>query len=451
MRVIIVGGNAGGATAAARLRRLRPDAEVVLVERGEYVSYANCGLLYYLQGVMKERSALFVETADSLRSKHGIDARIRTEAVSIDPADHTVTLRDLATRQTSIEHYDKLLLAMGAEPAFPQIPGIDSAGVVPLWSVPHMDAIAEMIAHGARSAVILGGGYVGCAASEALRERGLEVTLLEVTGQVLSFLDPDVAVYGREALEAHGIVVHAGATVTRFVHEGSHLTTVLADGHQFPSDFVVVCTGVRPASRIAREAGLAVGRTGGIVVSPSLRTSDPDVYAVGDVIEVQHAVTGEPVVLPLTGPAHKQARIAATNIANAGQGWSEQYSGTLGSTILKLYDLTCAATGANSRQLERRGIPFKSLLIHPLNHAEYYPGATPVHLKLLYGLDGKVLGAQAAGHEGVDKRIDVLATAISFGARVQDLDRLQLAYSPPFSSARDPINVAGSVADIRNP
>jgi NADPH-dependent 2,4-dienoyl-CoA reductase/sulfur reductase-like enzyme len=421
------------------------------VERGAYVSYANCGLLYYLEGVMKERSALFVETADSLRSKHGIDARIYTEAVSIDPAAHRVGLRDLATQQTSVEHYDKLLLAMGAEPVFPQIPGIDSAGVLPLWSVPHMDAIAEMIARGSRSAVILGGGYVGCAASEALHERGLEVTLLEVGGQILSFLDPDVALYGREELEAHGITVRTNTRVTQFVREGRQLTTMLDGGQHLASDFVVICTGVRPASRIARDAGLAVGRTGGIVVSPSLRTSDPDIYAVGDVIEVRHAVTGEPVVLPLAGPAHKQARIAAANIANTGQGWSDQYPGTLGSTILKLYDLVSAATGANSKQLERRGIPFKSLLIHPLNHAEYYPGATPVHLKLLYGLDSKVLGAQAVGREGVDKRIDVLATAISFGARVEDLDRLQLAYSPPFSSARDPVNIAGSVADIHNP
>lgn len=421
------------------------------MERGAYVSYANCGLLYYLEGVMKERSALFVETADSLRSKHGIDARIYTEAVSIDPAAHRVGLRDLATQQTSVEHYDKLLLAMGAEPVFPQIPGIDSAGVLPLWSVPHMDAIAEMIARGSRSAVILGGGYVGCAASEALHERGLEVTLLEVGGQILSFLDPDVALYGREELEAHGITVRTNTRVTQFVREGRQLTTMLDGGQHLASDFVVICTGVRPASRIARDAGLAVGRTGGIVVSPSLRTSDPDIYAVGDVIEVRHAVTGEPVVLPLAGPAHKQARIAAANIANTGQGWSDQYPGTLGSTILKLYDLVSAATGANSKQLERRGIPFKSLLIHPLNHAEYYPGATPVHLKLLYGLDSKVLGAQAVGREGVDKRIDVLATAISFGARVEDLDRLQLAYSPPFSSARDPVNIAGSVADIHNP
>ncbi|HOV49771.1 MAG TPA: FAD-dependent oxidoreductase [Candidatus Cryosericum sp.] len=451
MRVVIVGGNAGGATAATRLRRLRPDAEIVLVERGAYVSYANCGLLYYLEGVMKERSALFVETADSLRSKHGIDVRIYTEAVSIDPATHTVRLRDLTTQQTSVEHYDKLLLAMGAEPVFPHIPGIDSAGVVPLWSVPHMDAIADMIAHGARSAVILGGGYVGCAASEALHERGLEVTLLEVGEQVLSFLDPDVALYAQQELEAHGIAVRTDARATQVVRDGRQLATVLEDGQHLASDLVVVCTGVRPASRIARDAGLAVGRTGGIVVSPSLRTSDPDIYAVGDVIEVQHAVTGEPVVLPLAGPAHKQARIAATNIANRGQGWTEQYPGTLGSTILKLYDLTCGATGANSKQLERRSIPFKSVLIHPLNHAEYYPGATPVHLKLLYGLDGKVLGAQAVGHDGVDKRIDVLATAISFGARVEDLDRLQLAYSPPFSSARDPVNIAGSVADIHNP
>ena len=448
MRVLIVGGNAGGASVATRLRRLRPDVEVVLFERGQYVSYANCGLLYYLEGAIADRSALFVETADSLRSKHGIDIRLQSEVVGIDPGTHTITVRDTATDARSIEHYDKLVLAMGAEPVWPQIPGIDGANVIPMWSIPHMDRIAALVQGGARSAVILGGGYVGCAMAEALQERGLSATIVEAAAQTLSFVDPDIAVYAQQELEKHGVAVRLGQSVDRFTaRPGSGQTVVLASGDRIDTDFVVVAIGVRPASRIARDAGLAIGDSGGIAVSPSLRTSDPDIYAVGDVIEVTHTVSGAATVIPLAGPAHQQARIAAANIARVGGGWCEQYRGTQGSSILKLFDISCGSTGANSAQLRRRNIPFNSILIHPLNHAGYYPEASPIHLKLLYGSDGRVLGAQAAGREGVDKRIDVIATAIYFGAHVGDLDNLQLAYSPPFSSARDPVNVAGSVAE----
>lgn len=448
MRVLIVGGNAGGASVATRLRRLRPDAEVVLFERGQYVSYANCGLLYYLEGAIADRSALFVETADSLRSKHGIDIHLQSEVVGIDPGTHTITVRDTATDTRSIEHYDKLVLAMGAEPVWPQIPGIDGANVIPMWSIPHMDRIAALVRGGARSAVILGGGYVGCVMAEALQERGLSATIVEAAVQTLSFVDPDIAVYAQQELEKHGISVRLGQRVERFMaRTGSGQIVVLASGDRIDTDFVVVAIGVRPSSRIARDAGLAIGDSGGIAVSPSLRTSDPDIYAVGDVIEVTHTVSGAATVIPLAGPTHQQARIAATNIAGVGGGWSEQYRGTQGSSILKLFDISCGSTGANSAQLRRRNIPFDSILIHPLNHAGYYPEASPIHLKLLYGSDGRVLGAQAAGREGVDKRIDVIATAIYFGAHVGDLDNLQLAYSPPFSSPRDPVNVAGSVAE----
>jgi NADPH-dependent 2,4-dienoyl-CoA reductase/sulfur reductase-like enzyme len=331
---------------------------------------------------------------------------------------------------------------------WPQIPGIDGVNVIPMWSIPHMDRIAALIQGGARSAVILGGGYVGCVMAEALQERGLSATIVEAAVQTLSFVDPDIAVYAQQELEKHGIAVRLGQRVERFMaRTGSGQTVVLASGDRIDTDFVVVAIGVRPSSRIARDAGLAIGDSGGIAVSPSLRTSDPDIYAVGDVIEVTHTVSGAATVIPLAGPTHQQARIAATNIAGVGGGWSEQYRGTQGSSILKLFDISCGSTGANSAQLRRRNIPFDSILIHPLNHAGYYPEASPIHLKLLYGSDGHVLGAQAAGRKGVDKRIDVIATAIYFGAHVGDLDNLQLAYSPPFSSPRDPVNVAGSVAE----
>jgi len=448
MRVLIVGGNAGGASVATRLRRLRPDADVVVFERGQYVSYANCGLLYYLEGTIADRSALFVETADSLRSKHGIDVRLQSDVIGIDPSAHTITVRSTTTDARTTEHYDKLVLSMGAEPVLPQIPGIDAANVIPMWSISHMDRIAALLHGGAHSAVILGGGYVGCVMAEALHERGLSTTIVEEAAQTISFVDPDIAVYAQQELEKHGIAVRLGQHVERFsARAGGGQTVALAGGGGIDADFVVVAIGVRPLSRIARDAGLAIGDSGGIAVSPSLRTSDPDIYAVGDAIEVTHTVSGVAMAIPLAGPAHQQARIAAANIAGVGGGWSKQYPGTQGSSILKLFDISCGSTGANSAQLRRRNIPFDSILIHPLNHAGYYPDASPIHLKLLFGPDGRVLGAQAAGREGVDKRIDVIATAIYFGAHVSDLDNLQLSYSPPFSSARDPVNVAGSVAE----
>jgi len=447
MRVLIAGGNAGGASVATRLRRLRPDVEVVVFERGQYVSYANCGLLYYLEGTIADRSALFVESAESLRSKHGIDVRLQSEVVAMDPSAHMITVSNTATGTRGIEHYDKLVLAMGSEPIWPPIPGIDGENIIPMWSIPHVDRIAALIQGGARSAVILGGGYVGCLMAEALQKRGLNATIVEQAAQVISFLDPDIAVYAQQELEKQGISVRLGQHIERFgARAGGGQTAVLTGGEGINADFVVVAVGVRPLSLIARDAGLAIGDSGGIAVSPSLRTSDPDIYAVGDAIEVTHTVSGAAMAIPLAGPAQQQARIAAANIAGVGGGWSEQYAGTQGTSILKVFDIACASTGANSAQLQRRNIPFSSVLIHPLSHAGYYPGASPIHLKLLYGPDGRVLGAQAAGRDGIAKSIDTIATAIYFGAHVGDLDNLQLCYSPAFSSARDAVNVAGSVA-----
>lgn len=450
MRVLIAGGNAGGASVATRLRRLRPDTEVVIFERGEYVSFANCGLLYHIEGVIKDRASLFVETADSLRSKHGIDVRLQSEVVGISADAHTITVRNTATQARSVEHYDKLVLATGSESAIPGIPGVNAPDIIPMWSLPNMDKILEAISKGARSAVILGAGYVGCVMAEALVQRGLSVSVVESRRQILPFLDPDIADYPLGELRSHGVNVRTGETVARFsARPAGGQTVTLAGGAVIETDLVVLTTGVRPASRIAAEAGLAIGDSGGIVVNPSLRTSDPDIYAVGDAIEVTHSVLRQAMTIPLAGPAHQQARIAATNIAGLEPGWSDQYRGTQGSTIVKLFGISCGATGATSDQLRRRNISFDAVFINALNHAGYYPNATRLHLKLLYGKDGRVLGAQAAGQEGVDKRLDVLATAIYFGANVADLDNLQLAYSPPFGSPRDPVNIAGSTAEAQ--
>ncbi|MEN6388080.1 MAG: FAD-dependent oxidoreductase [Candidatus Cryosericum sp.] len=450
MRVLIAGGNAGGATAATRLRRLRPDAEVVIFERGQYVSFANCGLLYHIEGSIKDRNALFVETAESLRSKHGIDVRLQSEVVGINPDAHSITVQNTVTQTRTVERYDKLVLATGAEPVVPTIPGVNAPEIIPMWSVPNMDSVIKIISKGARSAVILGGGYVGCIMAEVLVERGLTVTIIEARPQILSFLDGDIAEYGLSELQAHGVMVRLGETIERFsprIPNGQTIT--LASGSTLETDLVILAAGVRPSSRIAADAGLAVGHSGGIVVNQGLRTSNPDIYAVGDTVEVTHTVSGQAVAIPLAGPAHQQARIAAANIAGLEAGWSSHYRGTQGSSIMKLFGLSCGSTGANSNQLRQRDISFDSIIIHPLNHAGYYPNATPIHLKLLYGRDGRVLGAQAAGQEGVDKRLDVLATAIYFGATITDLDNLQLAYSPPFGSPRDAVNIAGSVAEAR--
>jgi NADPH-dependent 2,4-dienoyl-CoA reductase/sulfur reductase-like enzyme len=450
MRVLIAGGNAGGASVATRLRRLRPDAEVVIFERGQYVSFANCGLLYHIEGTIKDRSALFVETAESLRTKHGIDVRLQSEVVGISPDAHSIVVQNAMTRTRTIEHYDKLVLAMGAESVVPRIPGVDAPDIIPMWSLPNMDRIIEAINRGAHSAVILGAGYVGCVMAEALHERGLAVTIVEARPQVLPFLDADMAEYALGGLRSHDITVRPGESVERFSPRPTIGQTVtLAGGSALDADLVVLAVGVRPASRIAADAGLAIGDSGGIVVNSSLRTSDADIYAVGDAIEVIHSVSGQAGTIALAGPAHQQARIAATNIAGLEPGWSDHYRGTQGSAIVKLFDMSYGSTGANSDQLQRRSISFDSIVIHTRNHAGYYPNATPVHLKLLYGSDGRVLGAQAAGQAGIDKRLDVLATAIYFGATVTDLANLQLAYSPPFGSARDAVNIAGSAAEAR--
>jgi NADPH-dependent 2,4-dienoyl-CoA reductase/sulfur reductase-like enzyme len=447
MRAAIVGANAAGATAAARLRRLRPDWDILLLERGEYVSYANCGLVYHIEGLVPDRSRLFVESAATLRDKYRLDLRLSREVVGIDRLERRLRVLDRATGSESLERYDLLLLATGSEPILPDIPGTSSESVMAMWTIGDMDRILRRVSGGAGAATIVGAGYLGCQLAEALRERGMNVALVEERGRVLSQLDPDIASYGQAEIESRGVSLYLGEGVDRFEPDpAGGIGVSLASGTRIRSSFAVLCAGRRPNSRLAAEAGLEIGETGGIAVGESLRSSDPDIYAAGDVAEATHAVTGAKVNSALAGPAHNQGRIAAENMAGLSPGWAKRYSGSLGSSILRLWNTTLGSTGASSAQLERAGIPFRSVFIHAPDRASYYPGSSELHLKLLFAPDGLVLGAQAAGGDGVSKRLDVIATAMHFGARVSDLEELQLGYSPPFGTPRDPVNIAGSAA-----
>ncbi len=447
MRVVVVGGNAAGATAAARLRRLRDDVEIVVIERGDAVSYANCGLSYYVAGAVGKRSDLFVDDAASLSAKYRLDIRLSHEATAVDARARTVAVTDLSTGRCYAESYDKLILATGAVPVRPDIAGSREAGVLALWSVSDADRIVERLGAGAASATILGAGQVGCLLAEALRARGLDVTVVEAGGGVLAPLDPDVAELARAELEAHGVSLAFGDTIARFERTaGGGVRSVLRGGRVLSSDIALASVGVAPDARLAASAGLATGATGGVIVGRDLRTSDPDIYAVGDAIECVDSATGLPRTVALAGPAQLQGRIAAENVAALEPGWSVRYSGVQGSSVVKLWDISAGITGAPSSLLERAGIPFRAIVVDAPSHAEYMPGAAALRLKLLYGVDGKVLGAQAAGKEGVDKRLDVIATAMRFGATVSDLEGLELCYSPQIGTPRDAVNVAASKA-----
>ncbi len=443
MRVIVVGGNAGGASAAARLRRLDEKAEIVVYERGEYISFANCGLPYYIGGVIADRSQLLIQTPASMKKRLNVEFLTGHEVTGIDREAHTITVTDLATGTVMTDHYDKLILSPGGSPLRPPIPGIESERIYTLWTIPDMDRIVQAVHAGAKKAVIVGGGFIGVEVAENLREQKLDVALVEMLPQVLAFLDPDMAAYAHQELQTHGVEMHLGDGVTSFTRNADGtLTVTLVSGTQLPADMVVLAIGVHPNTQLAQSAGLTIGISHGILVDDHLRTSDPDIYAVGDAIEVEHFVTKSRTLIPLAGPANRQARIAADNIA----GLDDTYTGTQGTSIVKVFNLAAGATGANSALLTKLGIPFRSVTIHPGSHAGYYPGSTPVHLKLFYSPDGKLLGAQAAGYDGVDKRLDVLATAIRLGATVDALTDLELAYSPPYGSAKDPVNMLGFVA-----
>ncbi len=443
MKLVIIGGVAGGASAAARARRLSEEAEIIILERDEYVSFANCGLPYHIGGDIKERAALLLQTPESLKTSLNLDVRTGHEVLTIDRANKWVTVRNRASDNEYQENYDKLVLCQGANPVRPPLPGIDHPRLFTLRNIPDMDAIKAVVDQGAQSAVVIGGGYIGVEIAEALRQRGLQVDLVEMLTQVVPPLDAEMARDLAYHMESHGVTLHLGVTAQSFDDVAGRIQVKLSDGVTLVSDLAIMAVGVRPASNLAREAGLELGPRGGIKVDPHQRTSDPDIYAAGDMVEVTDTVTGEPAVIPLAGPANRQGRIVADHIFGRGSA----YQSTQGTAILKVFEMTGGCTGASEKTLRRANIPFQKIYIHPSGHAGYYPGTAPMHLKLLFAPDnGRILGAQVVGYDGVDKRLDVFATAIRAGMTVYDLEHLELAYAPPYGSAKDPINMAGFVA-----
>jgi CoA-disulfide reductase len=441
--IVIVGGVAGGATAAARLRRLNEEAHIIMIERGEHISFANCGLPYYIGGAIPERSSLLVQTVEGMSQRFNIDIRNLQEVTGIHRDHQVVQIRNLRTGENYEQPYDLLLLSPGAKPIRPPIPGIEHASnLFTLRSIPDTDAIkAYMDTAQPKHAVVIGGGFIGVEMAENLREKGLEVTLVEQGNQIMGPIDPEMAAILHLHMEEHGVRLVLGHSVTGFENQGR--TIQLSDGSSLVSDLTVLAIGVQPESKLAQEAGLELGQRGAIRVNEFMQTSDPSIYAVGDAIEVTDFVTRTPAVIPLAGPANRQARIAADHMC----GRAASYKGTQGTSVAKIFELTVASTGANEKTLQRLQLPYQAIHLHPGSHAGYYPGAASIAMKLLFDpTNGKVLGAQAIGADGADKRIDVLATAIRAGFTVHDLTELELSYAPPYSSAKDPVNMAGYIA-----
>lgn len=446
LKTVIVGGVAGGMSAAARLRRLDEQADILVLERDDYVSFANCGLPYHIGGEIKDRSALLLQTPASLEESLALEVRTGHEVTDLDPDTCTVSVLERATGHTYQEDYDRLVLATGASPIRPPLPGVEHPRIFTLRSIPDMDAIKAVVDGGAGSALVVGGGYIGLEVAEALCHRGLSVTLVEAADHLMAVLDGEMSREVEDHLEAQGVRLFLSTTAQGFTEamDGSGGVDVdLGEAGRVSANLVVLAVGVRPESGLAARAGLAVNDQGAILVNAHQQTSDPRVYAVGDSVEVRDTVTGEAVVVPLAGPANRQGRVAADHIAGR-RGRSARYASSQGTSVVKVFEMTAGCTGVTERTLQRLGRPYAKVYAHPNGHAAYYPGTAPMHLKLLFDpQDGRVLGAQAAGFDGVDKRIDVLAVAIRAGMTVEDLEELELAYAPPFGSAKDPVNMAG--------
>lgn len=442
-KVIIIGGVAGGATAAARLRRISEDVEMILVERGEHISFANCGLPYYIGETIKDRSKLLVQTVKGMSERFNLDIRNLSEAVSISPETKTVTIKNLQTGEVYEESYDKLLLSPGARPIVPPIPGLnDNQSLFTLRNIPDTDKIKSYVdTKHPKKAVVVGGGFIGIEMAENLVDRGVEVTMVEMADQIMAPIDFEMASILHTHLKEKGVKLILENGVQSFADQGKKV--ILSDGTDIDTDMTILSIGVRPENELAKTAGLELGERGGIIVNEYLQTSNEDIYAVGDAIEVVDYISGTKAMIPLAGPANRQGRIAANNM----MGKREKYQGTLGTSIAKVFDLTVAATGNNEKTLKRLGVPYEVVHIHPSSHAGYYPGAAPIALKLIFNkVTGKIFGAQAVGADGADKRMDVIATAIKGGLTVEDLTNLELSYAPPYSSAKDPVNMAGYVA-----
>ena len=442
-KVLIVGGVAGGASAAARLRRLDEDAEIIMFERDEYISFANCGLPYYIGETIKEREKLLVQTPESMKSRFNIDVRINSEVIGVDTNKKVAMVRSKEKGEYE-EHYDYIVLSPGARAIKPNIEGINSKRIFTLRNIPDTDNIKAYVdKKGINSVVVIGGGFVGVEMAENLKDRGLEVTLVEAAPHIMAPFDTDMVVLVEKELSDNGVGVILNDGVKAFKDNESSVEITLNSGTKLNTDLVILAIGVFPDTGFLKDTGIKLGAKGHILVNEKMETNAANVFAVGDAIEVVDFVNKQNTAIPLAGPANKQGRIAADNIA----GLSTSYKGTQGTSILKVFSLTAASTGNNERTLNRLNIPYRVITIHPSSHASYYPGSLTMTLKLIFNEDGKILGAQGVGYAGVDKRIDVIATVIRLGGTVTDLTELELCYAPPFSSAKDPVNMAGYVAE----
>jgi NADPH-dependent 2,4-dienoyl-CoA reductase/sulfur reductase-like enzyme/rhodanese-related sulfurtransferase len=447
-KVLIVGGVAGGAGTAARLRRMDDQAEIIMFEKGPYISFANCGLPYYIGGTIKNREELLLQTPEGFGNRFKVDVRVNNEVIKIDRNNKKVRVKNSTTNMTYEESYDTLVLSTGSTPLVPRIEGIDSQNIFTLWTIPDVDRIKEyVLSHNLKTATVIGGGFIGLEMAENLHDLGLDVSIAEMAPQVMMSIDYDMAqlIHGHIAKKA--VHLHLNNGVKSFKARGSVTDVILSDGTTIESDIILLAIGVKPNGSLAIESGLKTNERGGVIVDAYLRTSDPNIYALGDMIEVEDFVSGQKTMVPLAGPANKQGRIVADNIT----GLNKTYNGTQGTSVAKVFDMTVASTGNNEKNLEKQGLLYGKdylvSLITKSSHADYYPGAKDLTLKLIFDLKGKLLGAQALGQEGVEKRIDVIATAIRFGATVNDLIELELSYAPPYSSAKDPVNMVAYVAD----
>jgi NADPH-dependent 2,4-dienoyl-CoA reductase/sulfur reductase-like enzyme/rhodanese-related sulfurtransferase len=443
MKILIIGGVAGGATAAARLRRLSEENEIIIFEKGEHVSFANCGLPYHIGGVIAERSKLLLQTPTSLRTRYNLDVRIFNEVLKINTSEKTIEVMNLFTKETYTETYDKLLLSPGAAPFRPNIPGISSDKIMTLRNVADMDKIIAKTKD-LNTIAVVGGGFIGLEVAENLVENNLNVTVIELGNQVMAPVDYEFAKMVQHHATDKNLNILVNTGVDAFEEKDNKIELKLDNGGTIHADAVVFAIGIKPENNLAKTAGLDIGITGGIAVNEFMQTSDPDIYAVGDAIEVAHYINQAKVLIPLAWPANRQGRIVADNIT---RGNKIAYKGTLGSSILKFFDLTVGATGLNEKLLKRYNIQYRTVTVTRSNHASYYPGSTNIVLKINFGEDGTIYGAQALGQDGVDKRIDVLATAIKGNLTIYDLQEIEVAYAPPYNSAKDPVNILGYVAE----
>ena len=445
MKVVIVGGVAGGATAAARIRRLNEQAEIVVFERSGYISYANCGLPYYIGGVIEDPEDLTLQTPESFYSRFRIHMKVHHEVIAVHPDRKTVSVKNLKTGEEFEENYDKLLLSPGAKPVWPNLPGMNSDKLFTLRTVEDTFRIKEFVdQQKPKSAVMVGGGFIGLEVAENLRELGLDVTIVQRPKQLMNPFDADMASFIHSEVRKHGVKLALGYSVEGFAEKDNGVEVLLKDQPSIHADMVVLAIGVTPESSLAKDAGLALGMKGSILVNDRMETSIPDIYAVGDVVQVKHYVTGHDALIALAGPANKQGRIAADNIC----GGDSRFLGSQGSSVIKIFDMTAATTGINETNARKSGLDVDTVILSPMSHAGYYPGGKLMTMKVVFEKETyRLLGAQIVGYDGVDKRIDVLATAIHAGIKATDLKDLDLAYAPPYSSAKDPVNMAGFMID----